>query len=302
MTTILPKGRTQFADANGAPLAGGSVAFYVPGTTTPKDTWQDSGQATLNTNPVALDSAGSATIYGSGAYRQVVKDAAGNTIYDQVTDSPATETSVTSQVAAAATRGIQVFSSSGTFTKGSLPSWVTTVKVKAWGAGGGGGGGNTSTSWRGSGGGGGAYAERTIPVASLAASETVTIGLGGPGGASSASPAAGTNGGGAAFGSWLTATGGTGGNAGASAQVGGVAGGVAVSGDLNINGGDSDAGVSASGSGDVSGGGACARGGPGGRRAVGIAGLFPGGGGSCGNHTASTSGGAGAGALIIVTW
>lgn len=94
MTSILPKGRTQFADSNGAPLAGGSVAFYIPGTTTPKDTWQDAGQVALNTNPVLLDSAGSALIYGSGAYRSVVKDAAGNTIYDAVTDSPGTESKI----------------------------------------------------------------------------------------------------------------------------------------------------------------------------------------------------------------
>lgn len=85
MATLLPNGKQTFIDANGDPLSGGSVTFYVPGTSTYKNTWQDSGQTIINTNPVILDSAGRAMIYGSGAYRQVVKDANGTTIWDQVT-------------------------------------------------------------------------------------------------------------------------------------------------------------------------------------------------------------------------
>lgn len=81
----LPNGKPQFIDQNGAPLALGSVTFYIPNTTTPKDTWQDEGQTILNTNPIALDAGGYAVIWGSGAYRQIVKDAAGNTIWDQIT-------------------------------------------------------------------------------------------------------------------------------------------------------------------------------------------------------------------------
>lgn len=83
--TLLPPGKVTFTDANGKPLAGGTVAFYLPNTTTPKQTWQDAGQTVLNTNPVKLDSAGRATIYGSGAYRQIVKDQYGNLIWDQLT-------------------------------------------------------------------------------------------------------------------------------------------------------------------------------------------------------------------------
>jgi hypothetical protein len=88
MATILPQAETTFTDSNGVPLAGGTVTFYIPGTTTPKDTWQNSGQSILNSNPVVLDSAGRAIIYGSGSYRQVVKDSAGNLIWDQVTAEP----------------------------------------------------------------------------------------------------------------------------------------------------------------------------------------------------------------------
>lgn len=85
MATLLPNGEQTFLDANGTPLVGGKVYFYIPNTTTPKDTWSDPNQTTLNSNPVVLDSAGRAIIYGSGAYRQVVRDSLGNLIYDQLT-------------------------------------------------------------------------------------------------------------------------------------------------------------------------------------------------------------------------
>lgn len=85
MATILPLAETQFTDALGAPLAGGSVYFYMPNTTTLKDTYQDANQTIANSNPVILDSAGRAIIFGSGAYRQVVYDALGNLIWDQNT-------------------------------------------------------------------------------------------------------------------------------------------------------------------------------------------------------------------------
>lgn len=92
--TLLPPGEIQFSDANGVPLASGTVQFYIPSTSTPKATWQDSGGAVLNTNPVVLDAAGRAIIYGVGSYRQVVKDVNGVTIWDQVT----ADTSAGSQV------------------------------------------------------------------------------------------------------------------------------------------------------------------------------------------------------------
>jgi hypothetical protein len=85
--SLLPNGKQYFADPNGVPLAMGTVTFYVPGTSTPRDTWQDPGQTILNTNPVVLDSYGSAIIYGDGQYRQIVKDVDGNLIWDQLTAS-----------------------------------------------------------------------------------------------------------------------------------------------------------------------------------------------------------------------
>ncbi len=83
--TLLPNGKQTFLDQNGSPLSQGTVQFFVPGTTTPKATWQNSGQSILNTNPVALDSSGQAIIYGAGCYRQVVRDVNGNVIWDQPT-------------------------------------------------------------------------------------------------------------------------------------------------------------------------------------------------------------------------
>jgi hypothetical protein len=84
-TTLLPPGKMCLDDANGNPLVGGTVNFYVPSTTTPKTTWKDANQITANTNPVVLDSAGCAVIYGEGVYRQIVKDSLGNLVWDQLT-------------------------------------------------------------------------------------------------------------------------------------------------------------------------------------------------------------------------
>ncbi|WP_369050363.1 hypothetical protein [Burkholderia gladioli] len=87
MASILPNGRVQFIDQNGKPLVAGSVTFYEPGTTTKKDTFQDSAMTEPNTNPVVLDSRGQATIWGSGTYRQMVQDVFGVTIWDQIVSS-----------------------------------------------------------------------------------------------------------------------------------------------------------------------------------------------------------------------
>lgn len=57
--------------------------MYLLNTLTPKDTWQDAEQLILNTNPIILDSRGTATIYGTGSYRQIVSDVDGNLIWDR---------------------------------------------------------------------------------------------------------------------------------------------------------------------------------------------------------------------------
>lgn len=92
--TLLPQGKQQFFKENGAPNAGGSVYFYIPATTTSKNTYQDAAGTILNTNPVGLDSGGFAVIYGSGSYRMIVKDASGSTIYDQLTADTSSSSSI----------------------------------------------------------------------------------------------------------------------------------------------------------------------------------------------------------------
>src|SRR6185437_15262061 len=91
MATLLPNSKTYFPDPDGKPLSGGSVAYYVPGTTNPKDTYQDAAATILNTNPVILDASGQAVIYGIGAYRAVVLDSAGNLISDGETSEPGSQ-------------------------------------------------------------------------------------------------------------------------------------------------------------------------------------------------------------------
>lgn len=84
--TLLPNAKAQFIDSNGKPLAGGSVYFYIPNTSTLKNTYQDAAQTILNTNPIVLDASGQAIIWGTGTYRQVVYDQLGNLIWDQITE------------------------------------------------------------------------------------------------------------------------------------------------------------------------------------------------------------------------
>jgi hypothetical protein len=85
MAALLPLPEIQACDAIGRPYAAGTLETYVPATSTPKPTWSDpaAGDGHLNTNPVVLDSAGRAILYGDGLYRLVLRDAAGNLVYDQ---------------------------------------------------------------------------------------------------------------------------------------------------------------------------------------------------------------------------
>ena len=94
--TLLPMPRSVFFDANGKPLAGGAIATFIPGGTTPKTTWQDAAETIPNSNPIVLDSAGSCLLYGEGAYQLAVSDALGNAIpaYSGVCSIPTNFTTV----------------------------------------------------------------------------------------------------------------------------------------------------------------------------------------------------------------
>lgn len=114
---------------------------------------------------------------------------------------------------------VQIFTSSGTYTK---PSGAVSVKVQIWGAGGGGGDAVASSSA--GGGGGGSYLENTFDASDIGATETITIGSGGTSGA---------QGGNTTFGSLMTVYGGGGGSTTANGQSGGGGGGAGVSGKGN---------------------------------------------------------------------
>lgn len=75
--------------------------MFIPNTTTPKATWQDSSQTSLNTQPIQLDANGCATIYGVGSYRQQLFDGpvvagatSGNLIFDKLTTDTSAYNSV----------------------------------------------------------------------------------------------------------------------------------------------------------------------------------------------------------------
>ena len=117
--SLIPNAKQQYFDANGNPLAGGFVYYYIPGTTTFKNTYQDAALTILNSNPIILDSAGECITYGDGSYRQIVTDVNGNLIWDQPTVTCATVSYVDSKIAALGTMAVQN-ASSVTITGGTM--------------------------------------------------------------------------------------------------------------------------------------------------------------------------------------
>lgn len=93
---LLSNGRQQFVDSNGHPIVGGTVTTYVPSTLSPKATFQDAAGLIPNPNPIVLDALGSAIIWGTGYYRQIVKDSSGNVVWDVEAYAPAVTTPTTS--------------------------------------------------------------------------------------------------------------------------------------------------------------------------------------------------------------
>lgn len=64
-----------------APLVGGLLYTYIPGSTTLKPSYSDYNCATANSNPIVLDSRGEATVYLSGRTKLVLKTSAGATVW-----------------------------------------------------------------------------------------------------------------------------------------------------------------------------------------------------------------------------
>jgi hypothetical protein len=65
----------------------------------PQTTWLDAAQTTANTDPIRLDPNGRAIIYGVGQYRQLVTDASGNVVWDQLTELGIDTSLITSVIA-----------------------------------------------------------------------------------------------------------------------------------------------------------------------------------------------------------
>lgn len=79
---VLPS--QQPVQSTGLPYPGGQLFFYLSGTTTPTDTYQDANLATPNSNPVILDSAGDAGnvfLDQSIVYKIVLLDAMGDLVW-----------------------------------------------------------------------------------------------------------------------------------------------------------------------------------------------------------------------------
>lgn len=68
-------------DSNGDPLAGGKLYSYKVGTSTLKDTYQDSTLLVVNSNPVIMNPRGEAIVWLNGPTKLVLKDVDGNTIW-----------------------------------------------------------------------------------------------------------------------------------------------------------------------------------------------------------------------------
>lgn len=72
---LMPAPKMQFLDNNGKPLAGGLIATFQAGTSTPLATYTDSTGSVANANPVVLDAGGFANIWLlNQGYKIVVKD------------------------------------------------------------------------------------------------------------------------------------------------------------------------------------------------------------------------------------
>ena len=94
MSNRLSNPNIQFLDNSGRPLSGGSVAFYVTGTSTKTSTYSNSALSIANINPLDLDSAGRAgSVFLDPAvtYKLVLADANGSVIWtaDPVVDMAA---------------------------------------------------------------------------------------------------------------------------------------------------------------------------------------------------------------------
>jgi hypothetical protein len=83
LAALSPSPKLQFFDSNGLPLAGGKLFTYAAGTSIQQATFTDSTEAANNTNPIILDSTGSASVWlGASFYRMVLQDSNSVQLWD----------------------------------------------------------------------------------------------------------------------------------------------------------------------------------------------------------------------------
>lgn len=83
MASLSPTPKLQFFGTDGLPLVGGKLYTYAAGTTTPLASYTDHTGVTANTNPVILDSTGSASVWlpDTTSYKYVLATPADVTLY-----------------------------------------------------------------------------------------------------------------------------------------------------------------------------------------------------------------------------
>ena len=90
-----------FMDSSGIALSSGKVYHYYAGTTLLKDMYSDYLGATPVSQPITLDGAGSARVYGAGNYKLIIQNSDGviiQTIDNYQLGSTVTESTVVSPV------------------------------------------------------------------------------------------------------------------------------------------------------------------------------------------------------------
>lgn len=96
MAHLLPNVRQQFLDSNGVPVAGGSLYSYAAGTSTPLATYPSQDEGAANANPLVLDANGIGDVWlGASAYKLVLKDSGGSTLWTRDNVSHITAGAVT---------------------------------------------------------------------------------------------------------------------------------------------------------------------------------------------------------------
>ena len=137
----LPWGpRPQFVDSNGAPMSGGTLTFYVAGSTTPQNTYTDSTGAVANANPITLNVRGETPnevwLLGGVGYKLVLKDSFGSTVWTTDNLRGINDTTVTIDQWVAGPTPTYVSATSFTLAGDQTPTFTPGRRVKTTNSGG----------------------------------------------------------------------------------------------------------------------------------------------------------------------